>query len=129
MLPDEILKKPAPLTKEEKEKVVEHPLLAAREILKPITNISDIIPIIEHHHENWDGSGYPNKIKGEEIPITSQIILIVDSYFAMISDRPYRRAYTQEEAVEEIKRQSGKKYSDELTKEFISALDEFYNLS
>ena len=108
---------------------MEHPPLAAREILKPITNISDIIHIIEHHHENWDGSGYPNKIKGEEIPITSQIILIVDSYFAMISDRPYRRAYTQEAAVEEIKSQSGKKYSDELTKEFISALDEFYNLS
>ena len=129
MLPDEILKKPAPLTKEEKDKVVEHPLLAAREILKPITNISDIIPIIEHHHENWDGSGYPNQIKGEKIPITSQIILIVDSYFAMISDRPYRRAYTQEEAIEEIKRQAGKKYSEELTDEFIAALDEFYNIT
>ena len=128
LLPDEILKKPAPLTQEEKDKVIEHPILAAREILKPISTISDVIPIIEHHHENWDGSGYPNKVKGEDIPITSQIILIVDSYFAMISDRPYRRAYTPEEAIEEIKRQSGKKYSQELTEEFVEAIKEFYKV-
>lgn len=125
LLPDEILNKPAPLTNEEKGKVAEHPILAAREILKPISTISDVIPIIEHHHENWDGSGYPNKIKGDEIPITSQIILIVDSYFAMTSDRPYRRAYTPEEAVEEIKRQAGKKYSEELTVQFVEALKEY----
>ena len=128
MLPDSILKKPAPLTSEEKKKVVEHPVLAAREILKPITTMTDIIPIIENHHENWDGSGYPNQAKGEQIPLTSQIILIVDSYFAMISDRPYRRAYTPEEAVEEIKRQADKKYSQELTREFINALHEYYNM-
>ncbi len=125
MMPKEILKKAAPLDNIEKQEIQKHPVLGAQEILKPIGSISSIIPIIEHHHENWDGSGYPNNKKGEEIPLTSQIILIVDSYFAMISYRPYRKAYTVDEAIEEIKQNSNKKYSPELTEAFIYAIEEF----
>ena len=114
MMPKEIMKKAAPLNNKEKEAIQKHPVVGAQEILKPINSVSNIIPIIEHHHENWDGSGYPNNRKGEEIPLTSQIILIVDSYFAMISYRPYRKAYTIDEAIEEIKSNSNKKYMEQI---------------
>lgn len=83
MLPKELLNKREPLSEEDKSSIKQHPVIAAREILKPISNIVDIIPIIEKHHENWNGTGYPGKISGDEIPIESQIILIIDSYFAL----------------------------------------------
>ena len=125
MMPKNIMKKAAPLSNHEKEAIQKHPVVGAQEILKPINSVSSIIPIIEHHHENWDGSGYPNNKKGEEIPITSQVILIVDSYFAMISYRPYRKAYTVDEAIEEIKANSNKKYSPEVAQAFIHSIEEF----
>ena len=125
MMPKELLKKPAPLNQKEKDEIQKHPIVGAQEILKPISSVSNIIPIIEHHHENWDGTGYPNNKKGEEIPTTSQIILITDSYFAMISYRPYRKAYTVDEAIEEIKQNANKKYSKELVEAFIYSIEEF----
>ena len=125
MMPKELLKKPAPLNQKEKDEIRKHPIVGAQEILKPISSVSNIIPIIEHHHENWDGTGYPNNKKGEEIPTTSQIILITDSYFAMISYRPYRKAYTTDEAIEEIKQNANKKYSKELVEAFIYSIEEF----
>ena len=124
MLPNEILKKTGELTQEEREKITAHPIIAAQEILKPISKISDIIPIIERHHENWDGTGYPNNIRGDEIPLISQIILITDSYFAMISDRPYRPALSEADAIEQIKKDAGGKYSTELVEQFIQVLAE-----
>lgn len=128
MMPKDIMKKAAPLETHEKEAIQKHPVVGAQEILAPIDSVSNIIPIIEHHHENWDGSGYPNNKKGDEIPTTSQIILVVDSYFAMISYRPYRKAYTIDEAIEEIKLNSNKKYSPELVEAFIYAIEEFKKL-
>jgi len=124
MIPKELLKKPGVLSEEEKNEIEKHPIVGAQEILKPIDSVSDIIPIIEHHHENWDGTGYPNNKKGEEIPTTSQIILIVDSFFAMTSFRPYRKAYSTEEAIEEIKVNANKKYSKDLTDAFIYTIEE-----
>lgn len=126
MIPQDVLSKKDPLTKEEKAVITKHPIIAAQEILKPISHISSIIPIIEHHHENWDGTGYPDKQSGDDIPLISQIILIVDSYFAMISERPYRRAYSKEEAIVEIENLAGKKYSEELVREFKNALNDMY---
>ena len=125
LMPKEIMKKAAPLNEKEKDEIQKHPIVGAQEILKPISSISNIIPIIEQHHENWDGSGYPNNKKGDEIPITSQIILIVDSYFAMISFRPYRKAYTIDEAIVEIKNSVNSKYSPELVDAFVHAIEEF----
>ncbi len=122
MIPSDVLSKTTPLTKEEKEVITKHPIIGAQEILKPISHVASIVPIIEHHHENWDGTGYPDNKKGDDIPLISQIILIVDSYFAMISDRPYRRAYTKEEAINEIQNLAGKKYSEELVREFKNAI-------
>ena len=124
LIPTDVLSKKTPLTKEEKEVITKHPIIGAQEILKPISHVSSIIPIIVHHHENWDGSGYPDKRKGDDIPLISQIILIVDSYYAMISDRPYRKAYSKEEAIAEIESLAGKKYSEELVREFKNAIKE-----
>lgn len=123
MLPSEILQKSEPLTEAEKEEIKKHPVIAAREILKPISEIQEIIPIIEHHHENWDGTGYPGKVSGEEIPLASQIILIIDAYFAMIEPRSYRSALYPKEAIEVIKKDSGKKWNPALVKEFITLIE------
>ena len=123
MLQDEILQKATPLTAEEREKIKNHPIIAAREILKPISYIQDVLPIIEHHHENWDGSGYPNKISKNEIPLTSQIILIIDEYFALIEQRPYRAKLSSKDALEIIKADAGKKWNKNLVNEFISLIE------
>lgn len=123
MLPVDLLQKTTPLTEEERNHIKEHPIIAAREILKPISYIQDVIPIIEHHHENWDGSGYPSKIAREEIPMTSQIILIVDAYFALIEPRTYRAELTPKQAIELIKQDAGKKWNSALVEEFISLID------
>ena len=123
MLPQDILQKATPLTDEERDKIKNHQIIAAREILKPISYIQDVLPIIEHHHENWDGSGYPNKMSKDEIPLTSQIILIIDEYFALIEPRPYRAKLSSRDALEIIKSDAGKKWNNTLVKEFISLIE------
>lgn len=122
LIPQEILQKTTPLTEEEKKYITEHPIIAARDILKPISIVQDIIPIIEKHHENWDGSGYPNKLSRNEIPMSSQIILIIDSYFALTETRPYRAKMSEEDALKVIKQEAGKKWNTELVKEFIAII-------
>ena len=119
MLPKEILRKKEPLNDDDKASIKQHPLIAAREILKPISNVTDVLPIIEKHHENWNGTGYPAKISGEAIPIESQIILIVDSYFALLEKRPYREAMSKEEALNIIEQEINQKWSQKLAQEFI----------
>ena len=120
MLPKELLNKREPLSDNDKSSIKQHPVIAAREILKPISNIVDIIPIIEKHHENWNGTGYPDKISGDEIPIESQIILIIDSYFALMEKRPYREALSSDEAIKTIQADIDKKWNEKLANEFIS---------
>lgn len=122
MLPKELLNKREPLSEEDKSSIKQHPVIAAREILKPISNIVDIIPIIEKHHENWNGTGYPGKISGDEIPIESQIILIIDSYFALMEKRPYRDALSSDEAIKTIQDEINKKWNSKLAEEFISLI-------
>ncbi len=126
MLPPELLQKSEPLSEEEKDKIKQHPVIAAREILKPISQIDDVIPIIEYHHENWDGSGYPGKVSGEEIPLASQIILIIDAFFAMTEPRAYRDALSTSKALEQIKNESGKKWNPNLVKEFVNLIEKSY---
>lgn len=122
MLPKELLNKTEPLNDEDKDSIKQHPIIAAREILRPISSITDIIPIIENHHENWNGSGYPNKKSGEEIPIESQIILIVDEYFALLEKRPYREAKSKDDALKIIMGEINNKWSEKLASEFIAIL-------
>ena len=124
MLPKELLGKREPLTEDEKLSIKQHPVIAARKILEPISNIMDVIPIIEKHHENWNGTGYPNRLSGENIPIESQIILIVDSYFALMENRPYRSAMSKEEALKIIMDDSNSKWSARLANEFVAVVRE-----
>ena len=127
MLPKELLGKKSPLTEEDKSSIKQHPVIAAREILKPISSVVDVIPIIEKHHENWNGTGYPNSLSGENIPIESQIILIVDSYFALMEKRPYRDALSQDEALNIIMEDSNNKWSAKLANEFVATVKEDIN--
>ena len=122
MVPEEIFNKKEPLTDEEKDIIRKHPIIAAREILKPISNIQDIIPIIENHHESWDGKGYPSNKAGIEIPITSQIVLLVDAFYAMTQDRPYRQAYTIEEVLKIIEGEAGQRWNEKLVEDFVTVV-------
>ena len=119
MIPENIFKKHDALTDEEKNLIKSHPVIAARDILKPISSIQDVIPIIEKHHENWDGSGYPGKVSGSDIPISSQIILLIDAFYALTQDRPYRKAFDIDKAIEIIKEGAGTKWNKDLVDKFI----------
>ena len=123
-LPKEILRKKTPLTPEERNVIKEHPAIASEEILKPIEEVHDVLPIITAHHENYDGSGYPNKLKGKAIPISSQIILLIDVYFALTSKRPQRRAYSHQEAIEIIRKDIGRKWNKKLVETFVSLMED-----
>jgi len=116
ILPKEILQKQGVLDEKERKKVMEHPPLIAKEILKPIKRevINSLLSIVVHHHENWDGSGYPYKLKKEEIPIGARIICLLNAYTALISNRSYRKAYFESEAVEILKKNINIKWDGRL---------------
>jgi diguanylate cyclase (GGDEF)-like protein len=122
LTPEDILLKPGPLTKEEKTQIFEHPILAAKEILKPLKSAGYIINIIETYHEHWDGTGYPGNLSGTLIPRAARILFIVDSFFAMISDRPYRKALPCEKAVEILKNGAGTVWDTRLVEIFLEII-------
>jgi diguanylate cyclase (GGDEF)-like protein len=102
-VPNEILHKRGPLTPEEWAIMADHPVAGERILLR-IPDLAVIAPVVRHEHEHWDGSGYPDRLRGPRIPIGSRIILACDAYHAMITDRPYRAAMTPDEAVAELRR-------------------------
>jgi putative two-component system response regulator len=106
-VPEQILLKPGPLTPEER-KIMEQHTIAGERICAPLRSFRYVLPIIRHHHERQDGSGYPDGLKGEQIPLTARILQITDIYDALITDRPYRKALPLEKAFaiirEEVKR-------------------------
>ncbi len=110
---DAILRKPAPLARAEYQHVKLHPELGAR-IIAPMRFARQVAPIILGHHESWDGSGYPFGLKGNEIVVGARIVAIVDAFDAMTTDRPYRRAYTREQALVRMRARSGIQWDAEL---------------
>jgi putative two-component system response regulator len=106
-VPEHILLKPGPLTPEER-KIMEQHTIAGERICAPLRSFRNVLPIIRHHHEKWDGSGYPDGLKGDQIPLTARILQITDIYDALTTDRPYRKALSQEKAFaimrDEVKR-------------------------
>jgi diguanylate cyclase (GGDEF)-like protein len=102
-VPEEILNKRGSLTEEEWEVTKRHPVAGER-ILASVEFLADVRPLVRHEHERWDGSGYPDGLAGEEIPLGARIILACDAYDAMTSDRPYRTAMSAEQAHEELRR-------------------------
>jgi HD-GYP domain-containing protein (c-di-GMP phosphodiesterase class II) len=122
-MPDDILFKPAPLTKEEWTIMRRHPLIAA-EIINPISYLAPALPIPRHHHEKWDGSGYPDGLAGEAIPLAARLFAFADVYDALTSDRPYRRAWSQADALEYIHTNSATHFDPQITPVFIQMMAE-----
>ncbi|MCS7233562.1 MAG: GAF domain-containing protein [Synergistetes bacterium] len=122
-IPDSILFKPGKLSEEDWEIMKKHPVYAY-ELLSKIEYLRPALEIPYYHHERWDGSGYPKGLKGEEIPISARIFAVVDVYDALIHDRPYRKAWSREEAIDYIKRESGKLFDPKVVKAFLEVLRE-----
>lgn len=114
----EVLDKPGKLTPEER-KLIEQHSAKGKEILAPVKWFKDILPCIRHHHERWDGKGYPDKIKGEKIPLCARILLAADAYDAMVSDRPYRKALSHTEAIEELTCNKSTQFDPEVVDAFV----------
>lgn len=106
-VPDRILLKPGKLDPEEWEVMKRHPVIGA-DLIKGLEIYGRYAEVVRHEHEHWDGSGYPNGLQEEEIPLESRIIAAADVYHALISDRPYRPAYSQEEALDIIRGMAGR---------------------
>jgi HD-GYP domain-containing protein (c-di-GMP phosphodiesterase class II) len=120
-VPHSILNASDSLTPEEFEIVRNHTLIGA-DIIEQITFLRDISPIIRHHHEYWDGSGYPKGLKGSEIPLGARIIAVCTAYDAMIHEKPYRPAIDEEEAIRAIRAAAGAKYDPAVVDAFLKAL-------
>ncbi len=120
---NDILLKPGALTPEERHIMQDHPAIGAN-ILSSYSAFQGSIDIVRHHHERWDGRGYPNGLKGEQIPMGSRIITVVDSFDSMTADRPYRRGMTVDDAVSRLKDGMGTQFDPRVSAAFIQLLIE-----
>jgi len=122
-IPQEILTQQRPLTRFELMLVRRHPEIGAR-ILSPISFFEDIIPAIRHHHENFDGSGYPQGLRGDEIPVEAMIIKVCDCFDAITSERPYLRPLSTDDGLAFLRREAGKTLDANITEAFAEVLVE-----
>jgi len=120
-VPDEVIKKKGLLTGKEYGLIKEHPKKAAL-ILKPIKSLKNIVPIILHHHEHYDGTGYPSGLKGNNIPLEARILGVVGAFEAMIIKKSYRKQLNIDEAVNEIKRNSGRQFDPKVVEAFLKVI-------
>lgn len=122
-IPDSILLKPGRLSAEEQSVIRVHPIKSA-EILQPLSLIpffKDILPGVRHHHERLDGKGYPDRLSGDDIPVSARVILIADTFDAMTTTRPYRKGLTDEAAYRELRQFAGRQFDAQLVKTFYEA--------
>jgi HD-GYP domain-containing protein (c-di-GMP phosphodiesterase class II) len=119
---DAVLQKPGPLTPDERAEIEVHPAVGAR-LVGLIRPLRAALPAVLYHHERWDGHGYPSGCGGASIPLESRILSVVDSYDAMTSDRPYRRALTAELAAQEVVRCAGSQFDPEVALAFLEVLE------
>lgn len=123
-VPDYILNKPDKLTVAEFDKMKVHTIVGA-EILTRVAFPYPVVPVVRHHHERWDGRGYPDGLSGDDIPITARILSVVDCFDAVREDRQYRKAMTREQAIDLIKSSAGTMYDPEVVRVFIEHLPQF----
>ncbi|TAK14443.1 MAG: GAF domain-containing protein [Anaerolineae bacterium] len=121
-VPDEVLLKPASLTKEERKTIERHPELGAS-IVAPVKKLGNVAPIIRHHQEWVDGSGYPDGLKGDDIPMGARILAVVDAYSAITDDRVYRKARSPADAKKELRKFSGTQFDPKVVEMFIAILE------
>jgi len=118
---DEVLRKQGPLTEEERREMEKHCVIGVN-IIKPIKSMSALCDLVRHHQEFYDGSGYPDGLKGEEIPLTARLIKVCDAYDAMTTDRPYRKGMSKEDAKKELIKKSGIEFDPKLVEEFLKVI-------
>lgn len=121
-VPDHILHKKLPLTGQERELISKHPTIAYN-LLFSVPYLRPALDIPLYHHEKWDGSGYPRGLKGTDIPIAARLFTVVDTWDALLSDRPYRPAWSVEQTKDYVSAQSGKSFDPEIVTAFFAALD------
>lgn len=121
---DSVLSKPGLLSPEEFEEIKLHSQKGAQ-ILEPLKFLERVIDIVRHHHERWDGKGYPDGLKGEQIPLGARVMAVADSYDAMVSARPYRKVgLSKQEAIEEVKKNSGVQFDPKVVEAFLKIVDQ-----
>ena len=118
-VPESILNKPGPLTDEEWAVMKTHPEIGEH-ILGPIQSLHRILPIVRHHHERWDGAGYPDRLAGDRIPLPARIFAVADALDAMTGERPYRNAISWDEAIEELTRGRGTQFDPDVVDSLIT---------
>ncbi len=126
VIPDRIINKPTPLTKEEFAEIKRHPDEAFK-LLVNLSRFNNIKHIVHHHHERWDGKGYPDGLAGEQIPFASRLLALADTYDAITSTRSYRDALAHEDAIQEIMNNSGSQFDPSLARVFLEMMEYEYN--
>lgn len=121
-VPPHVLRKPGPLTAEERSQMQRHPVIGER-IVAEVAALANVASAIRHEHERWDGRGYPDGLAGEAIPLASRIVLACDAWHAMTSDRPYRRAMSRADAVGELVRCAGSQFDPAVTAALLDVVD------
>lgn len=121
-VPEDILTKPAKVTDEEFKEIKKHPVHGFK-ILEPMEQLDKVLPGIKHHHERWDGKGYPDGLKGEKIPLAARIVCVADAFDAMTSTRPYRKALPDREGLKRLKENAGTQFDPAVVEALIKAYD------
>lgn len=122
-VPEYVLLKPGHLSPDEFNKIKEHPRIGA-DILDPVKFPWPVLPVVKYHHERWDGTGYPEGLKGEDIPRTARILAVADVYDALTSSRSYRAAWNHERAIVEIRNKAGSHFDPSVVRAFVQVVDE-----
>ena len=120
-VPGQVLNKSESLTEDEMDNIRSHPEASVK-IVEAASQTQSLLGAILHHHENWDGTGYPNGLKGTEIPFLARMLRIVDSFEAMTTERPYRNALSVQDAIAELKENAGIQFDAELVDSFVETI-------
>ncbi len=120
-IPFKLLKKQRPLTKQEYKIIMKHPKTGV-ELIKDLGALKPVAPIIMHHHERYDGEGYPSKLKKDEIPLGARILSVIDAFDAMFFGRPYKKKMSLEDVEKELKKQAGVQFDPKIIEHFLKIL-------